>query len=421
MLKNTLTVLRGTAAAQAIGFLALPWLTRLYTPESFGLFQLYQSTLAPLLVIAAVRYEVALLQAADGAELASTLQLCLLINTLIALLVLLATSVAWFIPDLLSDTTKQMVWLLPPAILISGCLQTVGYLALRKQAFSPAATAKMAQAGGYVVTGVGIGAAAQVSSGLVVADLIGRLASVFTFCLHKSVFESSLFVRSSATELRRVARKFRDLPLVSAPGQLINAAGGVMTAAFMYGAFDASVSGQYGLVERSMLLPVGMVTVAVSQAFTADLSNSLRSGGTHALALYRGLVRRMFLLALVPTMLMGLFAPLLFAMVFGEQWSQAGRFAQIMSPLLLVTLVSGSVNMAITILGYQKIQLAWETSRLALMSITWLIIFNLELLPQTAVLLHVAASGLVGGSYLWLADHTIRHHASTHWTETTQK
>ena len=46
MLKNTLTVLRGTVVAQAIGFMALPILTRLFTPEAFGQLQLYQSALA---------------------------------------------------------------------------------------------------------------------------------------------------------------------------------------------------------------------------------------------------------------------------------------------------------------------------------------------------------------------------------------
>lgn len=414
MLKNTLTVLRGTAAAQAIGFLALPLLTRLYTPEAFGLFQLYQSTLAPLLVVAALRFEVALLRAADGTELVATLQLCALINTLIALIVLMAGGVAWFIPNLLSATTKQVIWLLPPAVLIAGCLQTLGYLALRKQAFSPAANAKMAQAGGYVAAGIGIGSVIQVSTGLIAADLIGRLASILTFGLHKSVFERSFFLKSSGAELKRVARKFREFPLISAPGQLINSAGAVMTSVLMYVAFDANVSGHYGLVERSLLLPAGMLAIAVSQVFTADLSTSLRNGGTSSLALYRGLMRRMFLLSLAPTCLVGLFAPWLFAIAFGEQWSEAGRFAQTMAPLLLMTLVGGSLNMAITILGYQKIQLAWETARLALMSVTWLCIINLELPPQTAVTLHVAASIVVGVSYLWLADHMIRRHASMH-------
>ncbi len=49
MLGNTLKILRGTAAAQLVGFVALPLLTRLFTPESFGLFQLFQGAMGLML------------------------------------------------------------------------------------------------------------------------------------------------------------------------------------------------------------------------------------------------------------------------------------------------------------------------------------------------------------------------------------
>lgn len=413
MLKNMLTVLRGTVAAQVIGFVALPLLSRLYTPEAFGMFQLFQSSLAPLLVVAAMRFEIALLRATDGPELAASLQLCLLINLLIALAVTLACgAVSWLVPESLTVTTKGVLWFMPVGVLVGGGLQTIGYLALRKQAFAAGAAAKMAQAGGYVGSAVGIGTLAAASGGLVIADILGRLASIVTFALNRTIFDRSLFAASTRAELLRVARKFRELPLVSAPGQLINSAGGVMTSVLMYGAFDAAVSGHYGLVERSLMLPVGMVAVAVSQVFTADFSTSLRDGGSKALTLYRGLVRRMFFLGLIPACLVALLAPTLFEVVFGTKWAESGVFAQIMAPLMLVALVTGSVNMAITILGWQKVQLGWEVSRLALVSIAWLCVVKFDLSPGTAVAMHVASSIAMSLVYLWLADHMIRRHAA---------
>ena len=205
---------------------------------------------------------------------------------------------------------------------------------------------------------------------------------------------------------------FREFPLVAVPGGLINAAGGTMTALLMYGAFDAAVSGQYGLVERSLMLPVGMVAVAVSQVFIADLSASLRDGGGNALRLYRGVVRRMFMLGLLPAVLVGLFAPAVFAIAFGPTWTLAGEMARIMAPLVLVALVTSSVNMAIMILGWQKVQLGWELARLVAVSAAWLSIVKLDLPPTVAIGLHVAVSVLMSLAFLWLADHMLRRHAS---------
>ena len=47
----------GTAGAQALMVLAAPLLTRLYSPEDFGLLAVYSGLLAICTVIAGLRYE----------------------------------------------------------------------------------------------------------------------------------------------------------------------------------------------------------------------------------------------------------------------------------------------------------------------------------------------------------------------------
>ena len=163
MLKNTLTVLRGSVTAQAIGFLALPVLTRLFSPEAFGQFQLYQSALLLLLVTAAMRYEVALLQAGEGEELHSLVLLCVLINVGTAGLAAIVCWIVASVDGMVAADTRPLLWFMPLGVLLGGMLQTLGYLTLRGHAFSLGATAKTAQAGGYAVAGVGIGTFAPLS------------------------------------------------------------------------------------------------------------------------------------------------------------------------------------------------------------------------------------------------------------------
>jgi O-antigen/teichoic acid export membrane protein len=412
MLKDTLTVLRGTVAAQALGILALPLLTRLFTPEAFGQLQLYLSVVGILLVVTAMRYEIALLRAEGDAEFTATLQLCGLINFSVALLVAAGCALVAAQPGLVGPSVRELLWFLPAGVLLGGLVQTIGYLPLRHKAYAAGASAKVMQAVGNVVGAVGIGVTAPFTGGLVTSDLLGRVASICSLARHRSLFTRETWQRPQLQALRAAALRFREFPLVAVPGGLINAAGGTMTALLMYGAFDAAVSGQYGLVERSLMLPVGMVAVAVSQVFIADLSASLRDGGGNALRLYRGVVRRMFMLGLLPAALVGLFAPAVFAIAFGPTWALAGEMARIMAPLVLVALVTSSVNMAVMILGWQKVQLGWELARLVAVSAAWLSIVRLDLPPTVAIGAHVAVSVLMNLAYLWLADHMLRRHAS---------
>jgi teichuronic acid exporter len=408
MLGNTLKILRGTVAAQVAGFIALPLLTRLFPPECFGLLQLFQAAMGLLLVTAAMRYEIALLQATEGRELAAMLALCGLINLAVTLVVALGcAAVAWG-PNELSPQARRLLWLLPCGVLAGGAVQTLGYLALRHEAFSLVGSAKMVQALGTVAAGLGIGVVAPVSTGLVIADLLGRLASSAVIASRRALVDAADLARCTRAELVDVARRFRQFPIVSVPGGLINAAGGTLTSLMMFGAFDAATAGQYGLVERSIILPVGMVAGAVSQVFTADLSACLRGGSTRALALYRGVMRRMFLLGLGPAVVVGIFAPPVFGSLFGPAWAPAGEFARIMSPLILIGLVTTSVNMAIMIAGYQKLQFAWEVLRLVAMLVAWLALTHFGASARVAVAVHVLVIVLTSAIYLLLADHTLR-------------
>lgn len=413
MFGNIVKILRGTLAAQAVGFLSLPLLTRLFAPEAFGLFQLFQATIGLLLVTAAMRYEIALLRADDGRELSVTLQLCGIVNVATTLLVVLGCIVAEWGPWTLPSAIRSLLWWLPLGVLAGGVLQTLGYLALRHKAFSLVAGAKVAQALGSVIASIGIGLATPLAAGLVIGDLCGRIASTLVIGVRRKIFQASELRRWSSQELRAAARRFREYPLVSVPGGLINAAGGTLTSLMMFAAFDAGTAGQYALVERSLMLPVAMVAGAVSQVFTADLSAALRDGGERPIALFRGLVRRMLLLAIGPAVLVALLAPVVYELLFGAAWVEAGVFARVMSPLVVVALVTTPVNMVIMLAGYQKVQLAWEALRLLAMVVAWVGLTSAAVSPLWAVAVHVTVIVATSIVYLWLADLMLRRHAAT--------
>ena len=59
--RNVLTLMTGTSIAQAIPIAISPILTRIYTPEDFGVFALYMAIATVVSVIATGRYETAIM------------------------------------------------------------------------------------------------------------------------------------------------------------------------------------------------------------------------------------------------------------------------------------------------------------------------------------------------------------------------
>lgn len=61
----------GTAAAQALTVLAAPLLTRLYSPDDFGLLAVYASLLSLIMVVSSLRYKLAIRLPEDDGEAAN--------------------------------------------------------------------------------------------------------------------------------------------------------------------------------------------------------------------------------------------------------------------------------------------------------------------------------------------------------------
>ena len=65
---NIMTLMLGTTVAQAIPIIISPILTRIYSPEEFGLLILFMSIVSILSVIVSLRYERAIIQPLDDED-----------------------------------------------------------------------------------------------------------------------------------------------------------------------------------------------------------------------------------------------------------------------------------------------------------------------------------------------------------------
>jgi O-antigen/teichoic acid export membrane protein len=293
--------------------------------------------------------------------------------------------------------------LFPLGLLIAGLTQTYSYKLTRDQDYRQVVRTKLVQVGAYAVVALTIGALRPTLDGIIIADMCGRLASAgYVYALSRRA-NVRLFDFPSLGETRDFIVANRSLPMLSLPGAFLNSLGAAITPIMIYGHFSPAVSGQFGLVERSLSLPLAMVVMAISQVYVGQMSALLRSADPAAIRHFDRVVLGTAALALLPAMLLFPFLPPLFETAFGQQWRMAGQFAQTLLPAYVVSLIFGSINQTLVAMGRYGYQLLWDCAWPLLIGLVWFSVIKFGLGPSTAVAMHSAAVSALGVSFLLLA------------------
>lgn len=409
MLSSIALVMRGSVFAQAIGILVLPILTRSFSPEAFGNFQIFQAITGVLLVCATLRYEIAILRAEGPTELGAVIAICVVINlSWVSLLssgyFIYSSFTGWHFSDNYGFSILYVVL----GVVTGGFIQFWGYFLTRESLFTQSSNSKVFQALTNAGTAVGLALLKPLNSGIVIADIVGRTsACVIIFAL------SLKRLRQTAAwpawgDIRRAANKFREYPLIAVPGGLVNMMGAMMTPIMIYHSFDPATSGQFGLLERSVTLPISLITISISQVYMSRLASEIRTSKRRASRQYTRLLLVLTLCILPITFFAVVFADAIFELVFGPGWGQAAKFAQFMAPAYCLSLLCGSINMTLIVLGKQKTQIIWEVARFSAMVALWVGGTNSKWSVEYLVIGHSTLLSVFNIAMLILAFRAIR-------------
>jgi O-antigen/teichoic acid export membrane protein len=357
----------GTTIAQAIVFLASPILTRLYTPEDFGVLAVFAAILGLLTVVASFRYELAIPLPRTNGVAANILALSCLCVVLVAGV---SAAVLFFarheMADLLgAPELATSYWVIPVGVALVGVYQCFTLWAVRIKAFRTIAQSRLQQSIGGVGGQLGLGVAGMGPLGLIVGQLLGQCFGLVG--LGKIAIHRGHFILRHVQWMRMVAaaRRYSRFPKYSSLEGLANSASIQLPMLLLAAYFLPSTVGHFLLALRVLQMPLSLIGGAVSQVYFSRATEALRAGTLDVLTLkvFRGLV----IGGVAPLAVVGLFAPNLFAWIFGEPWRAAGEFAQWMVPWLIAQFVFSPISVLTTVLERQSagfyVQLIFLVSR----------------------------------------------------------
>ncbi|WP_457445588.1 lipopolysaccharide biosynthesis protein [Roseateles sp. P5_E4] len=341
--RATLTLLAGSALAQAVPLLLGPWIARLYTPAEYGQFSLVWTVASNLAVVGCARYEFALALETGEEGAAALLALCL--RVLLAMTAMaIVVGGAWMIwADL------PVAAALPPAVLAAAASQALAQWEARAGRFGVLAWGRVVQWGG--------GAIAQVGFGLLQAGpwgLIGgaTLATAAAAALQAQPAPLRGWRGLLAPQpLRAMAEKHRDFPLLNTPHAFAGALQDTLAIALLTAWLGSPEAGAWALALRYLKAPASLVGGSLSQALYPRLTQ------TESRSEARALVRKKLLLLTaiaLPLMLALLaFGPWLFATVFGPEWRGAGELARSLAPYVALHFIASPLSVVTMAWGAQ--------------------------------------------------------------------
>lgn len=355
---NTTKLLGGNMAAQIIGVVSIPVITRLYGAEAFGMFAIVLSLATIFSPVFTLSLHMSILVAKTDEESSESAFYALVISSMF-----FAVSFG-FIYFYKSDVVTllglgeapNIVFFIPLLALCQALYLVASYVSLRDKKYSAVAVGKVIDSvvdrGGAVSAGVYIGGEAI---WLLLTKLLGLLTSLLLLLKYCSGV-SVRGIRGLGNE------KYRGYIVYNTPSMLI-ISGMLQLPVIILGAlYSPAIAGVFAIANRIVGIPVQVLGNALSKTVTQHISEKWNKGDLEgvkrdASALYEAIL----MLLVVPFGVMALLGAIIIPLLLGDGWSDAGKVVQWLSVLSLTSLMAQAFGGIFDITGSQNMRLYYQS------------------------------------------------------------
>lgn len=363
--RNVAAVASGSAASQAITIAFAPFITRLYGPEAYGLQSLFFSVVGLMGTVAALGYPTAIVLPRNDADALGLVRLSMYVG--FGMAVLCAVLLAFVGKDILrvlnAQAVSTFVFLIPMALFVSVLCDILAQWLIRTNAFMFSArfTVFTSILVNSVKSGMGIinPSAMVLISTSIAGSALGTALTYFVWKKKSPAIGSPIMASASPEILWQLAKQYSDFPLLRTPQNLINAFSQSLPVLLLAAYFGASVAGQYAIAIAVLAMPVSLIGGSVMSVFYPRVNEAICNGEDARTLIVKATVG-MAVIGVVPFIIVAVAGPSLFEFVFGQDWSNAGVYAQWLSVWIFFQYINKPAVSAIPALKLQGGLLVYE-------------------------------------------------------------
>ncbi|RJE71711.1 lipopolysaccharide biosynthesis protein [Reichenbachiella sp. MSK19-1] len=378
--KNVLTLVTGTSVAQLIPLLVAPILSRIYTPDDFGLLALYLSLAQILGAIANGRYELAIILPKKDEDGVRLTVLAILISVCLSIVVLIGVFFAGdYVAQLLGDDRlTSWLYFLPVSVLMIGLFNALSYYHIRTKKFGSVAmsNAYKSLGGSGVQLLLGLFQILK-SGGLIIGQVGSHLFG--NFKLVKKLWEKSNVIQTTTIDqLLALGKRYKDFPKFSVLGILVNTVSQNVSNIFIARVFALSDVGFYSHAYKYLGLPLNLIGNSISQVFMQKLTEN-KNSIKESRRIYLTTLKRLFIIGVIIFIPAYFLLEQLYVVIFGEDWKMAGTYAKILLPVFFLRFLTNPLSYTTTAFERQKTALAIHFFLLIVVILVFALTFLLSL------------------------------------------
>lgn len=349
----------GTALAQGIGVLALPLITRLYTPHDFSVLAVFSSIVAIASVAICLRLEIAIPLPEKDEDAANLFALAMGFCTLLSAL---CAVVVWIFGNALIATVNQpglrpYLWMLPLGIWLSGAYSAIQFWSTRKKRFLAIAKTRMSQTLGSVIAQIGFGVSSALgAAGLLAGQLISFGAGLFG--LGRFAWRNDESIRNAIhhTGMKQVLKAYDRYPKYSTFEALANIAA-IQLPIIIIGAVAVGPEAGYLLLAmKAAAIPMALIGGSISQVYLSQAPLEHREDRLADFTL--NILNKLIKIGVGPLLFIGIASPTLIPLVFGKDWERAGIMIAWMTPWFVMQFLVSPISMALHVTSHQRLAMA---------------------------------------------------------------
>jgi O-antigen/teichoic acid export membrane protein len=418
LLKSILLVAGGTLSAQVIKIVISPLLTRIYSPEEMGILTTYISVLSIFTVMSTISYEYTIpINKDEKTALNSVVSSFIILMSftlgMSAIIIFFGDEI---IPVFNLEPIMRYIYFIPIGVFLNGQYKISLQWAFRNKDYRSISRTKMIQGLSSNSGKVLLGLFSFSTIGLIISEIIGQSLGVRMLFQDLLKRRASLKSFISYKEIKYILKRYFKFCTMNTAGMMFNNLGIQLPIVFIGSIYGIQVVGFYGLANSILNLPISLVGKSVGDVFYSEASNGGNPNPLEIKKMSREILRKLVLIGIVPMIIVILFGPYLFSVIFGDVWSVAGEYARLLTIVIFARLVFTPISKIFQIFQRQNEYLRLNVLRIITVSILFVIAKHFSLTEYTTILIYSIAMSII---YLItfitaqkILDHEIRNEAS---------
>lgn len=337
--KNIFTIFTGSSVSQIIWILTIPILTRIYSVSDFGIYQLFTSTASVMIIFATARYELAIVvpKKNEHAFYLTILSIiiCTIVSLIIYCLIIFKNEYLYFF-DFIS--IKEYILYLPIYLISLAFYQSLYLWFVRKSRFRVISLGLIFFSiinfiFAYIFNGIH-----YINNGLILATIIARYIEILYFTAYFVKDNIYLIKNIKIYKILAVAKEYKDFPQYMMVGGFFDTLSSALPSYFLNYFFGSQVTGFYSLANQCLNMPISLVSKSIGDVFKQTASN-IYSKQKECITFFNENLKLLIKTSIVVSILILLFAPMLFKIFFGEIWEESGIYSR----FLILVFVGGVI------------------------------------------------------------------------------